>query len=82
MTQQWPDMAATYDAVAEDYATAFADELAGKPFDRKLLDEFAAAVRGRGGVLDVGCSSARHMMHYCHRPQPRQPPGIGNVTKH
>jgi SAM-dependent methyltransferase len=64
MTQQWPDMAATYDAVAEDYATAFADELAGKPFDRKLLDEFAAAVRGRGGVLDVGCGSAGHVTRY------------------
>ena len=38
MTQQWPDMAATYDAVAEDYAAAFAGELAGKPFDRNLLD--------------------------------------------
>lgn len=64
MTQQWPDMAATYDAVAEDYAAAFAGELAGKPFDRDLLDEFAAAVRGRGGVLDVGCGSAGHVTRY------------------
>jgi SAM-dependent methyltransferase len=64
MTQQWPDMAATYDAVAEDYAAAFAGELAGKPFDRNLLDEFAAAVRGRGPVLDVGCGSAGHVTRY------------------
>lgn len=64
MTQQWPDMAATYDAVAEDYAAAFAGELAGKPFDRNLLDEFAAAVRGRGQVLDVGCGSAGHVTRY------------------
>ena len=64
MTQQWPDIAATYDAVAEDYATAFAGELAGKPFDRELLDEFAASVRGRGGVLDVGCGSAGHVTRY------------------
>jgi SAM-dependent methyltransferase len=64
MTQQWPDMAAAYDAVAEDYAAAFAGELAGKPFDRSLLDEFASAVRGRGGVLDVGCGSAGHVTRY------------------
>jgi hypothetical protein len=43
-------MAATCDAVAEDYAAAFAGELAGKPFDRSLLGEFAAAVRDRGQV--------------------------------
>jgi SAM-dependent methyltransferase len=64
MTQQWPDMAATYDAVAEDYAAAFAHELAGKPSDRSLLDELAAAVRGRGQVLDVGCGSAGHVTRY------------------
>jgi SAM-dependent methyltransferase len=64
MSQQWPDIAATYNAVAEDYAQAFADELAGKPFDRDLLDEFAAAVRGRGVVLDVGCGSAGHVTRY------------------
>lgn len=64
MMQQWPDMAATYDAVAEDYAAAFAGELAGKPFDRDLLDEFAVAVRGRGSVLDVGCGSAGHVTRY------------------
>jgi SAM-dependent methyltransferase len=64
MTQQWPDMAATYDAVAADYAAAFAGELAGKPFDRNLLDDFAAAVRGRGSVLDVGCGSAGHVTRY------------------
>jgi len=64
MTQQWPDIAATYDAVAEDYAAAFAGELAGKPFDRDLLDDFAAAVRGRGRVLDVGCGPAGHVTRY------------------
>jgi SAM-dependent methyltransferase len=64
MTQRWPDIAATYNAVAEDYAAAFAGELAGKPFDRNLLDEFAAAVRGRGPVLDVGCGSAGHVTRY------------------
>jgi SAM-dependent methyltransferase len=43
-----------YDDVADDYAAQFHDELAGKPFDRALLDDVAA--RCRGGVLaDLGC---------------------------
>jgi hypothetical protein len=36
---------ASYDAVAEAYATAFSDELAGKPLDRALLDGFAELCR-------------------------------------
>ncbi len=60
---EWPDLAASYDAVATEYAAAFADELAVKPFDRALLDEFAAATRG-GPVLDVGCGSAGHVTRY------------------
>lgn len=58
----WPDIRATYDAVAADYADAFADELAGKPFDRDLLDEFAATVDGP--VLDLGCGPAGHVTRY------------------
>jgi len=58
----WPDFADTYDAVARDYAAAFADELAGKPFDRDLLDAFAE--RARGPVLDVGCGPAGHISRY------------------
>jgi trans-aconitate methyltransferase len=38
--------------------------LAGKPFDRDLLDRFAAAVAGRGPVWDVGCGSAGHVTRY------------------
>jgi SAM-dependent methyltransferase len=64
MSQDWPDIAATYDAVAADYAAAFAAELESKPFDRDLLGEFAAAVRGRGRVLDVGCGPAGHVTRY------------------
>ena len=48
-------LAAKYDRVAEKYAAAFFDELERKPFDRSLLDRFAAAVAGRGRVCDVGC---------------------------
>lgn len=58
----WPDIGATYDAVAADYADAFADELAGKPFDRDLLDEFADTVDGP--VLDLGCGPAGHVTRY------------------
>jgi SAM-dependent methyltransferase len=60
----WPDLAATYDAVAEDYAAAFADELASKPFDRDLLARYAAAAAGHGRVWDVGCGSAGHITRY------------------
>ena len=58
----WPDIRATYDAVAADYASTFADELAGKPFDRAQLDEFAAVVDGP--VLDLGCGPAGHVTRY------------------
>jgi ubiquinone/menaquinone biosynthesis C-methylase UbiE len=44
-----------YDAVAGEYAAKFADELAHKPLDRELLARFAAEVRGRGEVCDLGC---------------------------
>jgi 2-polyprenyl-3-methyl-5-hydroxy-6-metoxy-1,4-benzoquinol methylase len=60
----WPDITAAYDEVAGDYARLFAAELAGKPFDRELLDGFAGAVGGRGPVWDLGCGSAGHITRY------------------
>jgi SAM-dependent methyltransferase len=62
MTESWPDIRATYDAVAQDYAAAFADELAAKPYDRALLDDFAGACAGL--VFDVGCGAAGHVTRY------------------
>jgi SAM-dependent methyltransferase len=62
LADDWPDLAHTYDVVAEDYAERFAGELAGKPFDRKLLDAFAAEVTGP--ALDVGCGPAGHIARY------------------
>lgn len=59
---EWPDIRATYDAVAEDYAAAFAGELAAKPFDRELLADFAAACDGL--VFDVGCGAAGHVTRF------------------
>jgi SAM-dependent methyltransferase len=60
----WPDIARSYDAVAGDYAAAFAAELTAKPFDRALLDRYAAALAGRGPVWDVGCGAAGHITRY------------------
>jgi itaconate CoA-transferase len=62
--EDWPDISGTYDVVAADYAAMFAAELAGKPFDRDLLDRFAATVTGRGPVWDVGCGPAGHVTRY------------------
>lgn len=44
-----------YDRVAVDYAREFADELEGKPFDRKMLDWLAEKVGGLGPICDMGC---------------------------
>src|SRR4029077_10263894 len=64
MSTPWPDIAHTYDVAAEHYAATFAGELAGKPFDRDLLDRYAAALAGRGEVWDVGCGAAGHLTRY------------------
>ncbi|MFN8193467.1 MAG: DUF480 domain-containing protein [Nocardioidaceae bacterium] len=45
---------ASYDALAPAYAAEFADELAGLPFERWLLDRVADAAAGHP-VADVGC---------------------------
>jgi SAM-dependent methyltransferase len=45
----------SYDAIAEQYAEQYFDELDGKPFDREWLDRFAESVKGRGRVADLGC---------------------------
>ncbi len=58
MNTPWPDIAHTYDVAAEHYAATFATELDGKPFDRDLLDRYAAALAGHGEVWDVGCGAA------------------------
>ncbi len=50
-----PDLAGVYDRVARAYAEKFFTELEQKPFDRERLDRFAAEVRGRGRVCDLGC---------------------------
>lgn len=48
-------LAANYDPVAEQYAIHFIDELANKPFDRKMLDWLAERVGNQGVICDLGC---------------------------
>ncbi len=57
----------SYDAVAADYSANIAHELAGKPLDRRLLDDFAERVResGHGSVCDFGCGPG-HVTRYLH----------------
>jgi SAM-dependent methyltransferase len=64
MTRAWPDIRSTYDTVARDYAAAFASELAAKPFDRALLDDFVGAAGPDGPIWDVGCGAAGHVTRY------------------
>src|SRR5438270_11502302 len=55
----------SYNTVAGAYADAFFDELTRKPFDRQLLDEFAAQCGSVGFVLDIGCGPG-HVARYLH----------------
>ncbi|HYU51023.1 MAG TPA: class I SAM-dependent methyltransferase [Candidatus Limnocylindria bacterium] len=54
----------SFDAMAEAYARAFADELSRKPFDRDRLDELAAATRPDGRVLDLGTGAGGQIGRY------------------
>jgi len=56
---------ASYDAVAEDYAGRFRDELDARPLDRAVLACFAELVRAAdlGPVADVGCGTGRITAH-------------------
>jgi uncharacterized protein len=53
---------AGYDRVATGYAEQFADELAGKPFDRWLLERVAELADG-GPIADVGCGPGHTTAH-------------------
>ncbi len=50
-----PNLQSSYDRVAERYAEEYFSELERKPADRGLLDEFAAEVREKGEVCEIGC---------------------------
>jgi ubiquinone/menaquinone biosynthesis C-methylase UbiE len=48
-------LSTSYDRVAADYTADIADELAGKPLDRALLQAFAEQVGTLAPVADLGC---------------------------
>ncbi|MER6562087.1 methyltransferase domain-containing protein [Streptomyces sp. NPDC001027] len=50
---------AFYDAVAEDYAELFRDELAARPLERAVLTAYAELVGPGGRVADLGCGPGR-----------------------
>lgn len=54
---------ASYDRIAAHYASTYFDELDRKPFDRALLDRFAARLRGQGPVWDIGTGPG-HVARY------------------
>lgn len=54
-----------YDRVAEPYARNIFDELRNKPFDREVLDRFAASITGRGQVCDMGCGPGHVARYLC-----------------
>jgi SAM-dependent methyltransferase len=53
----------SYDRIAAAYASHYANELQHKPFDRELLNRFAAEVKGRGDVCEMGCGPG-HIARY------------------
>lgn len=63
--QKLSDYQASYDRIAEEYATRIYGELDHKPLDRMLLDNFAARVRGTGLVCELGCGPG-HVARYLH----------------
>jgi SAM-dependent methyltransferase len=63
--QRSHDPQASYDAVAEEYALRISEELQHKPFDRQLLERFAAQIPAPGLVADLGCGPG-HVGRYLH----------------
>jgi len=53
----------SYDRIADEYVRRIFDELACKPFDRQLLDRFAAGVGLAGPACDMGCGPG-HVARY------------------
>ena len=54
-----------YDRLAEDYARNIYSELQHKPLDCELLTRFAASVKGRGAICDMGCGPG-HIARFLH----------------
>ncbi|MHC3474498.1 class I SAM-dependent methyltransferase [Streptomyces sp. 7R007] len=52
-----------YDAIAEDYAEMFDEEISAKPLDRAVMAAFAELVGAGGEVGDLGCGPGRITGH-------------------
>ncbi|MGA2443465.1 MAG: class I SAM-dependent methyltransferase [Tepidisphaeraceae bacterium] len=63
--QKTGDVQRSYDLVAQEYVRRIYDELRYKPLDRQLLDQFAADVRGKGLICDLGCGPGQ-VARYLH----------------
>lgn len=61
--QQLAATSDSYDRIAADYVRHIYHEMDGKPFDRALLDAFAARLSGKGTVCDMGCGPG-HIARY------------------
>jgi ubiquinone/menaquinone biosynthesis C-methylase UbiE len=55
----------SYDRIAGEYARRISDELQHKPYDRQLLNRFAARIPKDGQVCDMGCGPG-HVTRYLH----------------
>ncbi|MGA9116703.1 MAG: class I SAM-dependent methyltransferase [Bacteroidota bacterium] len=53
-----------YNLAAHRYHELFAEELEGKPYDRKLLDGFAAHYGPASLLCDAGCGPSAHIGRY------------------
>jgi SAM-dependent methyltransferase len=62
-TDNTSELSASYDEVAEEYVQRIAGELEHKPFDRELLDRYAAMFNASETVCDLGCGPA-HVARY------------------
>lgn len=59
----------SYDALAEEYARRFADELDHRPRERDLLKRFAARSADLGPLIDLGCGPG-HLTTYVRQFHP------------
>lgn len=55
-----------YNLVAKEYSEQFADELAGKPFDRDFLNRFKNNFDNNSKVIDMGTGSG-HIAQYLYK---------------
>lgn len=64
-TDNKSELSSSYDEVAEEYVRRIAGELEHKPFDRELLDRYAAMFDANETVCDMGCGPA-HVARHLH----------------